>query len=131
MGKKMLSKVLSLLLLCVTLAGCGASDRDLIVECEGQRRLLRGNVGAPLPGVRQAEQARSERFELSGRKLEGLHGCSVWNAAEIRCAHSKPDGTFARSFVLDREAMRVRDEVFTRGRTLTEQTTFEGECRAL
>ena len=126
----MLPQVLPLLLLCLTLAGCGGRDRDLSLECEGQRRLLRGNVGVPQSGVRQVEQARSERYELSGRKLDGLHACSVWNAQEIRCAHSKPDGTLARSFALDRDAMRVREEVFTRGRTLTEQTTFEGECRA-
>ena len=127
----MLPKVLPLLLLCVTLVGCGGRDRDLTLECEGQRRLLRGNVGVPQSGVRQAEQARTERYELSGRKLDGLHDCKVWNPGEIRCAHSKPDGTLSRSFVLDREAMRVREEVFSRGRTLTEQTTFEGECRAL
>lgn len=127
----MLPKVLSLLLLCGTLAGCGGSDRDLSLACEGQRRLLRGNVETPLAGVRQVEQARTERYALSGRKLDGVLECSVWNASEIRCAHSKPDGTLARSFVLDREAMRVREEVFTRGRTLTEQVTFEGECRAV
>ena len=127
----MLPKVLPLLLLCVTLAGCGGRDRDLSLQCEGQRRLVRGNVGVPQSGVRQVEQARTERFELTGRKLDGLQECSVWNDSEIRCTHSKPDGTLARSFVLDREAMRVREEVFSRGRTLTEQVTFEGECRAL
>ena len=129
-GRKMLPKVLPLLLVSLVLAGCGGRDRDMTLQCEGARRLVRGNVEAPLAGVRQAEQMRTERYELKGRKLDGVYECNVWSASEIRCTHSKPDGTLSRTFAFDREAMRVREEVFSRGRTLTEQVTFEGECMA-
>ena len=111
------------------LAACSSHDDDLSLQCEGQRRLLRGNVEEPWTGVRQAQEEKTVTFELRGRQLEGQHECQVWNAREIRCTHGKTDGTAQRQFVLDRESLRVRDQTFTQGRSLTEQVTFEGECK--
>lgn len=119
-------------LLCavITLSACGGRDRNLSLQCEGQTRMMRGNLLAPLNGVRTAEQDKMVEYVLKGRKLEGLFECVVWNDQEIRCETSKPDGTSRRVFRLDRVSLFVRDQVFTRGRSLTEEVTFEGECRA-
>ena len=113
----------------IGLTACSGQDDDLTLQCEGQRRLLRGNVEEPWTGVRQAQEDKTVTFELRGRQLEGQHECQVWNEREIRCTHAKTDGTSQRQFVLDRESLRVRDQTFTQGRSLTEQSTFEGECK--
>ena len=119
--------LLGLSVLC--LSACSGHDDDLTLQCEGQRRLLRGNVEEPWTGVRQVQEEKTVTFELRGRQLEGQHECQVWNDREIRCSHAKTDGTAQRQFVLDRESLRVRDQTFTQGRSLTEQVTFEGECK--
>ena len=113
------------------LAACSREGGDLKLECEGQRRLLRGNVAEPIDGVRESVQDHTETYDLQGFKLDGEHECQVWNDSEIRCAYSKPDGTLERTFRLELEGLRVRDQVFTRGRSLTEKAQFEGECKAL
>ena len=119
--------LLGLSVLC--LSACSGHDDDLTLQCEGQRRLLRGNVEEPWTGVRQVQEEKTVTFELRGRQLEGQHECQVWSDREIRCSHAKTDGTAQRQFVLDRESLRVRDQTFTQGRSLTEQVTFEGECK--
>jgi len=116
------------LLLCV-LAACSGNEGALSLACEGQRRLLRGNLEEPWQGVRQSQQDKQVTYAFQGHKLEGMHDCEVWNAREIRCTHSKSDGSAARNFRFDRESLSVRDQVFTRGRSLTEEVTFEGECK--
>jgi hypothetical protein len=112
-------------------SACSSHDDDLSLQCEGQRRVLRGNVEEPWTGVRQSQEDKTVTYALRGRKLEGEHECQVWNAQEIRCTHSKIDGSAQRQFVLERESLRVRDQTFTRGRSLTEEITFEGECKRL
>jgi hypothetical protein len=126
---------LSTLTLCLCaalwLSACSGHDDDLSLQCEGQRRLLRGNVEEPWTGVRQSQEDKTVTYALRDRKLEGQHECQVWTAHDIRCTHSKTDGSAQRQFVLDRESLRVRDQTFTRGRSLTEEVTFEGECKRL
>lgn len=115
----------------LSLSACFHQDQDLTLQCEGQRRMLRGNVEEPWTGVRQAQDEKVITYELRGRKLEGQHLCQVWSDSEIRCSHSKSDGSEQRVFVLDRESLRLRDQTFTKGRTLTQELTFEGECKRL
>lgn len=113
------------------LAACSGGDGDLRLDCVGERQLLRGNLEEPTNGVRRVKEEKQQVFELQGHKLEGQHACQVWNDKEIRCTHQKTDGSLQRQFRLDRESLRVRDQTFTKGRTLTEQITFEGECKRL
>ena len=79
--------------------------------------------------MRQTSEDKVVTYDIRGRKLEGHHECQVWSAKEIRCSDTKTDGTAQRQFMLDRESLRVRDQSFTRGRSLTEEITFEGECK--
>lgn len=125
------SRFLAAACVLLSLAACAPHKDDLSLACEGQRRLLRGNVSDPIKGVRESVEDRSERYALTEHKFDGVHECQVWGEEEIRCDYSKPDGTYSRSFRLERDSLRVHDQVFTRGRTLTENVSFEGECKAL
>ena len=120
------------IMLCMTAVwgiGCSNHDGDLTLQCEGTRHRLRGNVEEPWTGVRQAQEEKTVTYEIRGRKLEGQHECQVWTAQEIRCSDTKIDGTSQREFMLDRESLRMRDQTFFQGRNLTEELTFEGECK--
>ena len=120
---------LAMALMSLTLTACSGHDSDLTLQCEGKQQLLRGNVEEPWTGVRQASEEKTVTYEIRGRKLEGHHDCQIWTDKEIRCADLKTDGSAQRQFTLDRESLRVRDQTFTRGRTLTQEVTFEGECK--